>query len=73
MVFSKVVKKRGSRNVGDFSTRTNEVDMQLAQLAQDFVYVAKTYGKIIITERYSNFKTIKPVDIGGIAVLIHTV
>jgi hypothetical protein len=32
----------------------------------DFVYVAKTYGKIIILERFlpSGQKTIKPVDIG---------
>lgn len=42
--------------------------MELSQLAQDFVYVAKTYGKIIITERYSSFKTIQPVDLGGVAV-----
>ena len=36
-------------------------------LAQDFIYTAKTYGRIIILERYSNNKTISPVKIGGLA------
>lgn len=42
---------------------------KLSSLAHDFVYVAKTYGKIIILERFlpSGQKTIKPVDIGGTA------
>eukprot|EP01119_Soliformovum_irregulare_P020731 TRINITY_DN6771_c0_g1_i1.p1 TRINITY_DN6771_c0_g1~~TRINITY_DN6771_c0_g1_i1.p1 ORF type:complete len:1301 (+),score=414.07 TRINITY_DN6771_c0_g1_i1:81-3983(+) len=40
---------------------------ELSHLAQDFVYVAKTYGRIIILERYSPIKTIHPVPIGGIA------
>ena len=42
---------------------------KLYQLGKDFVYSAKTYGKIIISEIHlgSNEKTIKPIDAGGIA------
>jgi hypothetical protein len=34
---------------------------------QDFSYVAQTYGRIIITERFltKDEKTVKPIDIGG--------
>ncbi|PRP85823.1 hypothetical protein PROFUN_06015 [Planoprotostelium fungivorum] len=41
--------------------------LRLSHLAQDFVYVAKTYGKIIILERFSKKKTILPVAVGGYA------
>eukprot|EP01091_Cochliopodium_minus_P008798 TRINITY_DN2050_c0_g2_i9.p1 TRINITY_DN2050_c0_g2~~TRINITY_DN2050_c0_g2_i9.p1 ORF type:complete len:1349 (-),score=401.15 TRINITY_DN2050_c0_g2_i9:136-4182(-) len=41
----------------------------LRNLAQDFVYCAETYGRIIISEKClpNEKKTIKPVGIGGIA------
>ena len=41
----------------------------LRNLAHDFVYAAVTYGKIIISEHCLplSMKTIKPIDIGGIA------
>lgn len=37
-------------------------------LAQDFIYAASSYAKIIISEYYLpyQFKTIKPVQIGGV-------
>jgi hypothetical protein len=37
-------------------------------LAQDFIYAASSYAKIIISEYYLpyQFKTIKPVNIGGV-------
>jgi len=38
---------------------------QLLELSQDFMYLAKTYGRIIISERYVENKTIKPINIGG--------
>eukprot|EP01102_Stenamoeba_stenopodia_P010457 TRINITY_DN3150_c0_g1_i4.p1 TRINITY_DN3150_c0_g1~~TRINITY_DN3150_c0_g1_i4.p1 ORF type:complete len:699 (+),score=110.12 TRINITY_DN3150_c0_g1_i4:139-2097(+) len=46
-----------------------EVRRSLVQLSQDFLYTAKAYGKIIISEVYLPVKqkTIKPVDVGGIA------
>lgn len=42
---------------------------RLCKLSQDFTYMAKIYGKIIINEKCVPVedKTIKPVDIGGIA------
>ena len=44
---------------------------KLAALANDFIYVSKLYGKIIITERHLPYdlKTIKPItrSLGGIA------
>jgi len=42
---------------------------ELADLAQDFIHSAKTYGKIIISEVYvgSERKTISPLSLGGIA------
>lgn len=43
--------------------------VDLLHLYQDFLFSARTYGKIIISEVYlpDNEKTIKPVQIGGIA------
>ncbi|KYQ99726.1 hypothetical protein DLAC_03666 [Tieghemostelium lacteum] len=42
---------------------------RLAEVANDFVYCADTFGKIIISELHTPLeqKTIKPVDIGGVA------
>lgn len=42
---------------------------ELASLSKDFNHTARTYGQIIIAERYLPIakKTIKPMDIGGIA------
>jgi hypothetical protein len=42
---------------------------ELASLSKDFNHTARTYGQIIIAERYLpvSKKTIKPMDIGGIA------
>ena len=37
----------------------------LIQVAQDFLYCAKTYGKIIIAERFLEKKTIQPASMGG--------
>lgn len=44
-------------------------NVALIGLAEDFIYSATAYGKIIISEVYmdDSQKTIKPVDIGGIA------
>jgi len=39
----------------------------LIELEQDFISTAKTYGKIIISERYLEEKTIKPLSLGGMA------
>jgi hypothetical protein len=40
---------------------------KVINIAKDFLHVAKTYGKIIITERFIPVeeKTVKPIDIGG--------
>lgn len=42
---------------------------QMRHLAQDFMYTATMYGKIIISEKFlpPEKKTIRPIDIGGIA------
>eukprot|EP01114_Cavostelium_apophysatum_P011844 TRINITY_DN2636_c0_g1_i2.p1 TRINITY_DN2636_c0_g1~~TRINITY_DN2636_c0_g1_i2.p1 ORF type:complete len:1423 (+),score=460.75 TRINITY_DN2636_c0_g1_i2:227-4495(+) len=44
-----------------------EIYSNLSKLAQDFIYCAKTYGKLIISEVYAPFeeKTIKPIAVGG--------
>jgi hypothetical protein len=44
-----------------------EASLELLHLSQDFIYCAKTYGKIIISEVYvkSSKKTIKPISLGG--------
>eukprot|EP01125_Pyxidicula_operculata_P001241 TRINITY_DN1115_c1_g3_i3.p1 TRINITY_DN1115_c1_g3~~TRINITY_DN1115_c1_g3_i3.p1 ORF type:complete len:317 (-),score=65.04 TRINITY_DN1115_c1_g3_i3:91-1041(-) len=42
----------------------------LANLSKDFLYAARVYGKIIISEAFledNSKKTIKPIDVGGIA------
>src|SRR5688572_18961477 len=43
--------------------------VEMHQLAQDFLESVVQYGKIIISERYLPLerKTIKPVDLGGLA------
>lgn len=43
--------------------------LKLAYLAHDFQHAAEVYGRIIISERYLPVedKTIKPLDIGGVA------
>ncbi|KYQ99698.1 hypothetical protein DLAC_03638 [Tieghemostelium lacteum] len=48
---------------------SEERSKKLATIANDFVYCADTFGKIIISELYLPVekKTIKPVDIGGVA------
>ncbi|KYQ99702.1 hypothetical protein DLAC_03642 [Tieghemostelium lacteum] len=48
---------------------SEEKSKKLATIANDFVYCADTFGKIIISELYLpvDKKTIKPVDIGGVA------
>jgi len=40
---------------------------QLSQIAHEFVYVAETYGRVIISELYlpDDRKSIKPVNLGG--------
>jgi hypothetical protein len=40
---------------------------RVIHIAKDFSYVAQTYGRIIITERFltREEKTVKPIDIGG--------
>jgi hypothetical protein len=42
---------------------------ELAKMAHDFAYMAKTYGRIIISERFlaGAEKTVKTVSIGGLA------
>ena len=42
---------------------------QLSALYRDFCYAAKTYGRIIISEKFlpDSDKTIKPVGAGGVA------
>ena len=47
--------------------RLQGLNTELMALAQDFIYTAKVYGRIIILERYLNYeaKTIKPVRMGG--------
>ena len=42
---------------------------ELLHLSQDFLHCARTYGKIIISERFlkEEQKTIKPVHVGGLA------
>ena len=44
-------------------------NLALIGLANDFLYSATAYGKIIISEVYleDHFKTIKPVSLGGVA------
>jgi hypothetical protein len=46
-----------------------EVYSQVADLYSNFLYTAKTYGKIIISEVYLPVaeKSIKPADLGGVA------
>lgn len=41
----------------------------LVDVASDFIYCVRTYGKIIIAERFlkPEYKTIKPTSVGGIA------
>jgi len=60
---------RGSANPLTMSAEQIRVMIQrystLIELAQDFVYTAKTYGRIIISERFVEHKTIKPVGMGG--------
>ncbi|KYQ99699.1 hypothetical protein DLAC_03639 [Tieghemostelium lacteum] len=48
---------------------SDERSKKLATIANDFVYCADTFGKIIISELHSPLeqKTIKPVNIGGVA------
>ena len=45
----------------------SKVNAEMAQLSQDFVHCARTYGKIIISEKFSSQKTIQPLNLGGIA------
>ena len=42
-------------------------NLELLHLSQDFIYCAKTYGKIIISEVYlkPSKKTVKPISLGG--------
>eukprot|EP01129_Flabellula_baltica_P000456 TRINITY_DN10464_c0_g1_i1.p1 TRINITY_DN10464_c0_g1~~TRINITY_DN10464_c0_g1_i1.p1 ORF type:complete len:1958 (-),score=323.32 TRINITY_DN10464_c0_g1_i1:16-5889(-) len=49
--------------------KKQEKHEKLSRFAQDFVYAAETYGKIIISEIHlpSSMKIIKPVKIGGFA------
>eukprot|EP01102_Stenamoeba_stenopodia_P004195 TRINITY_DN1440_c0_g2_i2.p1 TRINITY_DN1440_c0_g2~~TRINITY_DN1440_c0_g2_i2.p1 ORF type:complete len:343 (+),score=69.92 TRINITY_DN1440_c0_g2_i2:277-1305(+) len=61
-VFSKYLK------VQEVDTSLREyqhISTELFQLAQDFLECVKTYGKIIIEERYFQEKTIDPIDLGG--------
>ena len=46
---------------------TAQAYQRVINIAKDFLHVAQTYGKIIITERFVPVeqKTIKPIDIGG--------
>ncbi|GAM25977.1 hypothetical protein SAMD00019534_091520 [Acytostelium subglobosum LB1] len=48
---------------------SNEKFQQMTFMAIDFVKAAETYGKIIIKEMFMNdaLKTIKPINIGGVA------
>ncbi len=45
-----------------------EVYSSIAELYSNFIYTAKTYGKIIISEVYlpDHEKSIKPINIGGV-------
>jgi hypothetical protein len=40
---------------------------KIQELTDDFVYAAKTYGKIIIAEHCASVKTVPPIAAGGIA------
>lgn len=46
------------------------VNMSLINLMNDFIMIASTYGKIIVSEGYlpDHLKTIRPQELGGIAV-----
>jgi len=54
-----------STDAGHF--RWQQINMELLDLSQDFIHTAKTYGRIIIMERYLHRKTIFPLDLGGTA------
>jgi len=45
-----------------------ETNLEMSHLAQDFIYAATTYGKIIISEYYlpADKKTIKPCSLPGV-------
>ncbi|GAM20836.1 hypothetical protein SAMD00019534_040110 [Acytostelium subglobosum LB1] len=57
----------------EFQTLVNNNRMEgyreISKLAHDFVYTAKIYGKVIISELMLplHLKTIKPINIGGVA------
>ena len=53
--------------VGVSMERQMDANLELLNLSQDFIYAAKTYGKIIISEVYvkPSKKTIKPISLGG--------
>ncbi|EGG19006.1 Histidine kinase A [Cavenderia fasciculata] len=57
----------------EFQTLVNNNKMEgyreISKLAHDFVYTAKIYGKVIISELTLplHLKTIKPINIGGVA------
>jgi Clustered mitochondria len=65
--FQEVVSRLLEQSTETPLQQRTDVNVQLLDLSQDFIYTAKTYGKIIISERYlpTSKKIIKPVDIGG--------
>eukprot|EP01127_Copromyxa_protea_P002621 TRINITY_DN1255_c0_g3_i1.p1 TRINITY_DN1255_c0_g3~~TRINITY_DN1255_c0_g3_i1.p1 ORF type:complete len:1791 (-),score=341.55 TRINITY_DN1255_c0_g3_i1:71-5443(-) len=69
-------KKNSSRDPDDWNERFQQIlhmpeslqkNTLLSQLYADFVYAAKTYGRIIISEKFlpNDKKEIKPFDAGG--------
>jgi hypothetical protein len=67
--FQKIIDKlRGFTYKTDHSAKMF-ANLDLIHLAQDFLYNAKVYGKIIISERHidNEHKTIKKVSVGGFA------
>lgn len=55
------------QDTGDMDIEQSTTLRRLMHLAFDFIEVAKVYGRIIISERYLEHKTIKPTSLGGVA------
>mmetsp|Transcript_45725 Transcript_45725/g.115084 ORF Transcript_45725/g.115084 Transcript_45725/m.115084 type:complete len:937 (+) Transcript_45725:35-2845(+) len=65
--FQQIAEKLGSFRLNTPVDDRIAANNDLLELSQDFIHSAKTYGRIIISERYLSNKTIAPTQIGGCA------
>eukprot|EP01102_Stenamoeba_stenopodia_P007672 TRINITY_DN2166_c0_g4_i2.p1 TRINITY_DN2166_c0_g4~~TRINITY_DN2166_c0_g4_i2.p1 ORF type:complete len:974 (+),score=252.47 TRINITY_DN2166_c0_g4_i2:436-3357(+) len=65
--FQEIVKEMRKFDLNSTIEEKAPSNMRFLDLVRDFIHAAKTYGRIIISERYLKSKTIKPLQLGGLA------